>query len=152
LGVERNPTNIKGWQADGHINLGSALTLSATGEFDKGVSDNFPGSGFNTGTDINVYTVKLAYLVNPNLTLSVGYEDDEFTGLDPSVLTANPNGDSSYKWTTFGIGYGLSDSAKLTIQYQLSDISSEYQTLITPGGVGGRYTGGLLTTQLSIKF
>jgi len=35
------------------------------------------------------------------------------------------------------------------IQYQLSDVSNDYQ--ITPGG-GGRFTGGLLSTQLSIKF
>jgi len=153
LGVEHNPANIKGWTVDGHFDLSHKLKLSATGEFDKGNSDAFPGSGFNTGTDINTYTVKLTYLVNPNLTLSVGYEDDEFTGLDPSVATNLTtgiyDGSSSYKWTTFGIGYGLSDSAKLMIQYQLSDVSNEYQ--ITPGG-GGRFTGGLLTTQLSIKF
>jgi len=150
LGIERNPTNIKGWMADGHYNISHKLKLSATGEWDKGVSDNFPGSGFNTGTKINTYTVKLAYLVNPNLTLSIGYEDDEMTGLDPTVFAPGAtNLDSSYKWTTFGIGYGLSDTAKLMIQYQVSDISNEYQ--VTTGG-GGRYTGGLLTTQLSIKF
>jgi len=153
LGVEYNPSNIKGWTVDGHLDISHKLKLTASGEFDKGDSDNYPGSGFNTGTNINTYTVKLAYLVNPNLTLSVGYEDDEFTSLDPSVATNLTtgiyNGDSSYKWTTFGIGYGLSDTAKLMIQYQLSDVSNEYQ--ITPGG-GGRFTGGLLTTQLSIKF
>jgi hypothetical protein len=153
LGVQYNPSNIKGWTVDGHYKFTHKLTLSATGEFDKGDSDNYPGSGFNTGTTINTYTVKLAYLVNPNLTLSVGYEDDEFISLDPSVATnlgtGIYNGDASYKWTTFGIGYGLSDTAKLMIQYQLSDVTNEYQ--VTPGG-GGRFTGGLLTTQLSIKF
>jgi len=153
LGVLRNPSNIKGWTVDGHYNLTHKLKLSATGEFDKGDSDNYPSSGFNTGTDINTYTVKLSYLVNPNLTLSVGYEDDEFVSLDPSVATNLTsgiyNGDASYKWTTFGIGYGLSDTAKLMIQYQLSDVTNDYQ--VTPGG-GGRFTGGLLSTQLSIKF
>jgi len=153
LGVQRNPANIKGWMVGGHYDVSHKLVLSASGEFDKGDSDAFPGSGFNTGTDINTYMVKLTYMVNPNLTLSVGYEDDEFTGLDPSVATNLAtgvyDGSSSYKWTTFGIGYGLSENAKLKIQYQLSDVSNEYQ--VTPGG-GGRFTGGLLTTQLSIKF
>jgi predicted porin len=149
LGVDRNPTNIQGWLVDGHFDLSHKLVLSATGEFDKGVSDNYPGSGFNTGTTINKWGATLSYMVNPNLTLSVGYEDTEFIGLDPSVVTTSLNGDASYKWTTFGIGYGLSDTSKLLIQYQLSDISNEYQ--VTPGG-GGRYTGGLLSTQLSIKF
>jgi len=149
LGVERNPTNIKGWNVDGHYNLSHKLKLTATGEFDKGLSDNYPTSGFNTGTSINTYTVGLAYQVNTNLSLSVGYEDDEFIDLDPSVTTTSLNSDASYKWTTFGVGYGLSDTSKLSIQYQVSDISNEYQ--VTPGG-GGRFTGGLLTTQLSIKF
>lgn len=150
LGVMRNPTNLEGWQANGHLDISSKLILKATGEWDKGVSDNYPGTGFNTGTDINTYTVGLSYLINPNLTLNVGYEDDEFTGLDPSVFAPGAtNFDASYKWTTFGIGYGFSDSAKLMIQYQLSDVSNDYQ--VTPGG-GGRYTGGLLSTQLSIKF
>jgi len=149
LGVERNPTNIKGWMVDGHYNISDKLKLSAKGEFDKGLSDLYAGSGFNTGTTINMWSAKLSYNINTNLWLSVGYEDTEFTSLDPSVVTASLNGDASYKWTTFGIGYGLSDTSKLMIQYQLSDISNEYQ--VTPGG-GGRYTGGLLTTQLSIKF
>ena len=150
LGVMRNPANIKGFTVDGHYNISHKLKLSGTGEFDKGVSDNYPGSGFNSGSKVNAYTVKLSYLVNPNLTLSVGYEDDEFTGLDPAAFAAGAtNFDASYKWTTFGIGYGLSDTAKLMIQYQISDISNEYQ--VTAGG-GARFTGGLLTTQLSIKF
>ncbi len=149
LGVQRDPTNIKGWQVDGHYNLTHKLKLTASGEFDKGLSDAYPTSGFNTGSKINTYTVGLAYQVNPNLSLSVGYEDTEFISLDPSVVTTSLNTDASYKWTTFGIGYGLSDTAKLTIQYQVSDVSNEYQ--VTAGG-GGRFTGGLLTTQLSIKF
>jgi len=157
LGIMRNPTNIKGWQADGHFNFNKKLVLSATGEWDKGLKDDVNGAGavlyntgLNTSSNVNAYTVKLAYMVNPNLTLSVGYEDDEFTKLDPGAFApGSTNFDSSYKWTTFGVGYGLSDSAKLMIQYQVSDLSNEYQVT---GGGGGRFTGGLLTTQLSIKF
>ena len=151
LGVARNPTNIKGFMADGHYKISHKLDLSASGEWDKGAADGFGGSSFNTNSKVNTYTVKLSYLVNPNLTLSVGYEDTEFTGLDPAAFAAGTtNFDASYKWTTIGLGYGLSDTSKLLIQYQLSDISNEFQ--VTTGNGGNRFTGGLLTTQLSVKF
>jgi len=150
LGVLRDPTNIKGWDVKAHLDLSNALTIHAGGEFDKGNNDAFgPTTGFDTGTDINKWNVDLTWHVNTNLSLMVGYEDTEFKSLDPAVVATSLNGDASYKWTTFGIHYGLSDSAKLMIQYQLSDVSNDYQ--ITPGG-GGRFTGGLLSTQLSIKF
>ena len=153
LGVERNPTNIRGWQGDFHYNISHKLKFTASGEFDKGLSDAYgPTSGFDSGTEINSYIAGLSYQVNTNLSLSVSYEDTEFIGLDPNVVVISGNTDASYKWTTIGAAYGLSDTAKLMIQYQVSDISNEFQ-VNAGGGVGGaRYTGGLLTTQLSIKF
>lgn len=156
LGVQLNPTNIEGWQVAGHLNITHALILKATGEFDKGVSDNYGMTGFNTGTDINTYTVGLTYLFNPNLGLRLGWEDDEFTGLDPSVEgnSAGADTSASYKWATIGVDYGFSENTKWSIQYQISDVSNDYQ--VTPGGPGGiatgRFTGGFLTTQFSIKF
>ena len=152
LGVERNPTNIKGWTADAHYDLSKKLILSGGGEWDTGVNNAFgSNTGFDTGTDINKWRVGLTYKANSNLSLMVGYEDTEFTGLDPAVGILGSS--ASYKWTTFGVGYGLSDSAKLWIQYQISDISNDFQVLGTPGSSpDGRYTGGILTTQLSIKF
>jgi len=150
LGVERNPTNIKGWQGDFHYNLSKKLKFTATGEFDKGLSDVFgAASYYDSSTKINTYTAGLTYQVNPNLSLMASYEDTEFIGLDAAAWTVSGNNDASYKWTTIGAAYGLSDTAKLTIQYQMSDISNEFQ--VTAGG-GGRFTGGLLTTQLIIKF
>jgi len=150
LGIERNPTNIKGWTVAGHFDITPSWTLSANGEFDTGESDNFGATtGFDTGTDINMYNVSLAWHVNTNLNLMVGFEDTEFTGLDPAVTANATNSNASYKWTTFGVGYGLSDNSKLTLQYQVSDISNDYQAV---KGGAGRFTGGLLSGQLSIKF
>jgi len=151
LGIERNPTNIKGFNAGGHFDLSKTLTINAGGEWDTGLDSNFGGTtGFDTGTDINSWNVGLTWRLNRNLSLMLGYLDTEFTNLDGAVVANNPgNTSASYKWTTFGIGYGLSDSSKLTIQYQASDVSNDYQ--VVPGG-GGRFTGGLLSTQLSIKF
>ena len=151
LGILRNPSNIKGWQVGGHYDINNAWTLTASGEFDKGKDDAFgPTSGFNTGTKANKYSVGLTWHVNTNLNLMLGYQDTEFTDLDPAIIT-NPGAatNASYKWTTFGIGYGLSDTSKLLLQYQVSDVSNDFQAV---KGGGGRFTGGLLSGQLSIKF
>jgi len=150
LGILRNPTNIQGFTVSGHLDLTSAFTISAGGEFDKGVSNTFGATtGYDTGTKIQSWNVGLTYRMNSNLSVMLGYSDTQFTDLDPAVVATSLNGDATYKWTTLGIGYGLSDSAKLMLQYQLSDVTNDFQ--VTPGG-GGRFTGGLLSGQLSIKF
>jgi len=157
LGVERNPTNIEGWTVGGHLDLTHAWTLSANGEFDKGYNSSFGGTtGFDTGTNINKYKVGLTYRANTNLSFMVAYEDTEFQSLDAGFIGTffpnNTNNDASYKWTTFGMHYGLSENARLMIQYQVSDISNDISPASLGGAGNGRFTGGILSTQLSIKF
>jgi hypothetical protein len=150
LGVMHNPVNIKGFQVGGHLDLTHAVTLKASGEFDKGKDDKFGiTTGFDTNTKINKWAVDLGYKVNSNLSFNVGYEDTKFDNLvTPGGRLTNFNANEpDYAWTTFGINYGLSEAAKLTIQYQLSDVKNDYQ--VTDGGT---FKGGLLTTQLSVKF
>ncbi len=148
LGILRNPTNIKGFQVGGHLDLTNALTLSAMGEFDRGKSNTFAGTtGFNTNTKIEKFAVNLGYKLTGNAGLMFGYEDTQFknmTAIAPVALGGNPR----YRWTTFGVNYGLSDQARLTVQYQISDVRNEF---VLRNGVQ-RYRGGLLTTQLSVKF
>jgi len=162
LGVIYNPANIKGWQAGGYLHLTHALTLSAHGEWDKGRSqengfdngntDTFQTqSPFNRSTTINSYNVRLDFNVNPNLSVFGAWEDTKFTSLDEAndeFLANYPNGNPEYDWTTIGLGYGLSSNAKLNVQYQFSNVGNE--AFLYPGVT--RYTGGLLTTQLTIKF
>lgn len=157
LGVLRNPVNIKGTQVGASYDLSSALAIKAGGEFYKGL-DNGPGgnyarnTGFGEGTEINKFTVDVAYKLNPNFSLYAGYESNEFKDLFTVGNTINGKtltGTPTYRWTTFGVGYGLSDAAKLMIQYQISDVKNEYQV---GGTTATRFTGGLLSTQLSVKF
>jgi len=155
LGIIRNPTNIKGFQVGGHINLTDALNIEAMGEFDKGKSNGITGAptgfqattGLGTGSQVNKFSVGLGYKVNPNFDLMLGYEETTFKnvfGAGGVALAANPR----YRWTTLGLGYGLSDQAKLMVQYQISDVTNEF---VLRNGVT-RYNGGFLTTQLSVKF
>jgi hypothetical protein len=147
LGIIRNPANIRGFQVGGHFNFSDALKLEASGEFDKGKSSDFGATtGFNTDTNINKFSVGLGYKVNPNLDLSLGYENTEFRDL-AAIPGRSLLGNPRYTWTTFGLGYGLSDAARLTFQYQISDVKNEF--VLTNGA---RFQGGFLTTQLSLKF
>jgi len=140
IGIIRNPTNLKGETFGGDLSLSSKLVLKADYEHEQG-KDNTASSFIGTGNKLDKYDVSLGYKFSNALDLTVGYEDDKFTGAGLSST-----GDPHYKWTTFGIGYGLSDAAKLTLQYELSDINNEIVTSTA------RYKGGLLTSQLSIKF
>jgi hypothetical protein len=159
IGILHNPTNIKGETFGLNLNLTHSLVLHGDYEHDEGKDSGFElGSGFGSGTDLNKYDISLGYKLNSNLDLMVGYEDDKFSNMPTGAgqFTGLP-GDPEYKWTTFGISYGLSDAAKLTLQYQLSDVSNEF---VIPGAIlnnGGtpaytNYKGGLLTSQLTIKF
>lgn len=152
LGIVRNPSNIEGFNVGGHINIGENLTVKASGEFDKGHKDAFGlTSGFDKGTKINKYEVGVDYKLNPSLNLMLGYEWTEFKSLNLTGITGLAANDTpKYAWTTIGLGYGLSETSKLMISYQLSDIDHEFQ--LTPTAAGQKYKGGLLTTQLSLKF
>jgi len=57
------------------------------------------------------------------------------------------NGKPKERWYNIGLGYDLAENAKISFLWQISD----YDGKATPG-FGGRFTGNLLTTQLSIKF
>lgn len=151
LGVLRNPTNIRGVQVGGKLDISNALTLKAEGEFDKGKDDAFaPFTSFGEDTKINKFAIDLGYKVSQNFGVFLGYEETRFEDVVAPAGVAI-TGTPRYRWTTIGASYGLSEMAKLSIQYQISDIEHEYQ--VTGGAVnGGRFTGGFLTTQLTVKF
>jgi len=158
LGILQNPANIKGWQAGAYFDLTKALRFTATGEWDKGNENEANGgnvlnaSPFGTNTNIAAYMARLDLRVNANLSLFGSYEDDKFSSLatggwDGITLPAAGSANPEYGWTTFGLGYGLSSTAKFNIQYQFSNVGNEFLL-----GGPSRYTGGLLTSQLTVKF
>jgi hypothetical protein len=153
LGIIVNPGNIKGWQAGAYVDLSSALRLSANGEWDKGASDEAGGvyaSPFNSHTNIQQYGARLDFRVNPNFSLYGGWDDAKFTGL-AAMAAGGGAAREQMDWTTFGMNYGLSANAKFNLQYQFSNAGGD---LGVPVGTTtlGRFTGGILTSQLTIKF
>lgn len=127
----RNPQNIQGVTSTGWLNLSPKLSLK--GGYDHyEAKDKAAGyaasSGFGSGTKYDGYNVTLGYKLNTAFDVSVGYEDDKFSS--PFVGGAASALTPEYKWTTFGVGYGLSDAAKLTLQYELSDVSRDRKSVV----------------------
>jgi len=151
LAVVRNPGNIQGAKVGGNLDLTGALRLTASGEWDKGIKDNANNPYFNSGTNLQQYMVNLGWQFNPNLSFNVGYEHNRIDG-------QNQFGGhwARYDWTSVGLAYGLSSAAKLTLQYEISDVSGNFldnpAAGIAGGGLGTDYRGGFLTSQLSVKF
>ena len=75
--------------------------------------------------------------------------DTDFKNLAPAFNLAGTT--PTYRFATLGVGYGLSERAKLNVSYTYTDVKGESFEPTGPDYLG-RYKGGLLTTQLTVKF
>ena len=151
LGILRNPANIRGFQYGGSLNISDLLVLSGTGETSTGLSGGNGLAGaqpFDGDTKMNAFGVRLDYKFSPNVSLYGSFEETRFSNLTAGY----DQGDTSkYRFATVGVGYGLSERAKLNVAYQYTDVNNEAFLNVADNG-NGRNRGGLLTTQLTIKF
>ena len=159
LGILRNPGNIRGFRFGGSYNISDVIVLSGSGEIDTGLR---PSTGiytaganqspFDGDSEINNYAVRLDYKVNPNFAIYGSYENTRFSDLNLAGVANGYNGGTAkYRYSTLGLGYGLSETAKINLSYQVSDVRNE-AFIADSVFSGGRYQGGLLTTQLTVKF
>lgn len=142
LGVAWNPTNIEGFHVGAHINVTPEFRLSASGEFYKG-STSSVGNWLTEDDNLNSFVAQIDYKLNQNWSLMASYED--------VVLDADAIGvpDITQRWFTFGLGYNMGANAKWSIMYQTSDLKN---LSLLSNNFNDRYRGGLLSTQVSIKF
>jgi hypothetical protein len=166
LGIIQNPGNIHGWQGGGTLDLSKAIRITAEGEWDKGYgstgdSDSSAGlatSPFQSNTNIRQLTARLDLRINPNFSLYGSFQDVTFDHLVGGAAggtaflgDTSPNAglmsNAQIDWTTIGLGYGLSPTAKFSLAYQFSNGDT------SGNNVGGaKVNGGILTSQLTIKF
>jgi len=139
MGVIWNPTDIQGLMVKGHLDVSNAFKIWAAGQFYEGISAARQDDKYTTGT------FGLNFNVSDNWSLMAQYDTVNFNknvGVDPTE-----------NWFTFGANYKLGSKTNLLVRYQISDLKN---TLSLPYNITGltanRYTGGLLSTQLSIKF
>ena len=150
LGVLRNPANIRGFQYGGSFNINNLLVLSGSGETSTGLDQNgqITGQPFDGDSKMNSYAVRLDYKFSPNVSLYGSFEETRLSGL----TGVYDQGDTTkYRFATVGVGYGLSERAKLNVAYQYLDTANDAFNLAAQGN-DGRNRGGLLTTQLTVKF
>jgi predicted porin len=148
IGTWWNPTDVKGFHVGGHINLSEQLTFNAKAEFLTGLGKryNVPGFGNNieglrTGDRFDSYSFGLDYKIAEGWNAMLGAE---FVDFKIDGVNAKPR----QRWYNIGFGYSLSDAAKLSLLWQISDADDKNT------GLWGnqRFTGNLITTQLSVKF
>jgi hypothetical protein len=142
LGTWWNPTDIKGYGAAAHINLSDDFRLYGGAEMYEGLGG--PNSTLVSTDEFNRYTAGLGYKVNDNWHLGLGWESLEvksasFGGLKPREV-----------WYNVGLDYNLGANSSLSFLWQISDFDGK-GTGFAPGGFD-RQTGGLITTQLSVRF
>lgn len=152
IGMWWNPTDIKGFGAGAHLNLSDTITLKGMGQFYQGTGK--VAGGLSTSDKINRFTADLGFKLNDAWTASVGGEWVEWNLKNRTGFTG---GKPLERWYNLGLGYHLSDSAKLNIMWQVSDYDAKgvnsFNLFPTSGSASGaRATGSLITTQLSVKF
>jgi hypothetical protein len=142
-GATWNPVDIQGFHVDGWLKLSNNLSLMASGAFMSGRdTDN---SALTEDDSITNLRVSLDYMLSANSGLYASWENTKWefdgSGQEPTQT-----------WFTVGFNFGLSDKAKLKLWWQVSDMDSD-------GGTSGfaffgqnRARGGLIGTQLSVKF
>lgn len=142
IGMWWNPSDIKGFNAKAHFDVSENMSLWASGQWYSGLG-KAGASGMGTADKVNSLKVGLDYKVNESWNAMLGFENVEWNLGTLGAL----NGKPKERWYNIGLGYGMSENAKLSLLWQISD----YDGKATPG-FAGRFTGNLLTTQLSIKF
>ncbi|MES1227693.1 MAG: porin, partial [Armatimonadota bacterium] len=153
FGTYWNPRNFEGWNVNASFNPTTDVEVYGKGEFVKGLgAAGFFASPLNTTNDkIDSFLVGVNFKMNV-FDVGLSYEDVKFQ------TAANPV-DTRQKWYTLGVGYSMSPNSKLSIKYIYSDANFGGMVTNVPGNGGGTapsqdgiFRGGLLATQLSIKF
>jgi len=160
IGIWWNPTDIEGPAANIHLNLSQSVKFTVAGEWDQGTGTNFnlpaslgggASSGLTSSDTLQHYTAELGFRLNDAWNLTLGTELVYWHLPMAGVTDVNP----TEQWYNVGLGYNLSDAAKLSFLYQYSNYDSKNYPGFAPfsNQIGGsKYTGSLLTTQLSVKF
>lgn len=128
-----NPTNIKGFGGRANYDLSDSVMLWGSYESYE------PEDG--VGVDVTSMKAGLGYKLGSASTFNFGYERVEwdFAGSNPFVT-----------WFNVGFGHNLGGNSTFNILWQISDFDGK-GSMGTPFETGTA-KGGLITTQLSVKF
>lgn len=153
IGTWWNPTDIKGFHVKAHFDVNDNLTLSGSGQWVSGLGKTYspfkgaaPVAGLRTNDRIDAYKINLDYKMDSGWNWMLGAELVDFK-------PAGAADRATQRWYTIGLGYNLSENAMLRMMWQISDADARTTGLwASPVSGNGRFTGNLITTQLTIKF
>jgi len=159
IGTFWNPTDIKGFMANAHFDLTNDIRLTGKVESYTGIDDEAGFGGTNAflseDDEIMRYVFGLEYKLATNYDLALGVEEVRMNFDDAGNLGGFGNDKVIQRWYNIGFGWSISDNAKLKFLWQVSDYKAlEANPAVQPfgGAFGAAARGGLITTQLSVKF
>jgi hypothetical protein len=148
LGTQYNPTNIEGFGGGVWFRFNDRVKLTAGMASFDGAEDTFGLFGLPLTTDDTVtsFHVGLDFALNQAWDLKFGYENVDWK--------FDADTDPNMRWYTIGLSHDLSDAAKFSIMYLMSDV--DFNGSIAGGSLdpfgAGLYKGGALSSQLSFRF
>ncbi|MBS1717687.1 MAG: S-layer homology domain-containing protein [Armatimonadetes bacterium] len=152
IGIWYNPTDIKGGYGSFTYDMNSTMKFNVSGGIYTGTGKD--ASGLSTSDKLDHFNIGVDYKFAPTNTLSLGYEEVDWD-LKDRASSDFTGGKPKERWYNIGLGFDLSDSAKLSFLWQISDYDSKGVAAFNPFAGSAFYTtakGGLITTQLSVKF
>jgi hypothetical protein len=162
IGIWWNPTDIQGVYGGLYVNPTQNLTLGGNFGFYRGLGKTLtpltpgvlPYQGTLSGDQINTFSVGLGYNFNPNFSMDLGYEWVEYR-FDTARFFGFAIGKPREQWFNVGFSYNMNDNAMLRFMWQFSDYTGDgvaEWTLFGPNGFNTIGRGGLISTQLSVRF
>jgi hypothetical protein len=165
IGIWWNPTDIQGPWVSAHVKLTDQLSLKASGEWYQGTNTSFNlyngtgSTGLSNNDTVADYKAELGFKLNEAWDFTAGFEYVDWHMADRTG-SGGPAGANPYEsWYNFGLGYNLSDQARLSLMYQYSAYDGRGYAggQFTPfagilGGQTDKLMGSLITTQLTVKF
>jgi hypothetical protein len=161
IGIWWNPTDIEGFEFGGHAAINPKLSVNGSAEFYTGTNNGALDGvtvdklGFNSNDKVNRYVVGLDYKCSSSWLFSLGYEWVEWN-LKSRTTPSFVGGKPTESWINLGLDYSMTSQTKLSVLWQVSSYNSKgvagFGPFANGNGDSDRASGGLLTTQLSMKF
>ncbi len=154
VGVWWNPTDIKGFTADAHFDVNDTTRLTASGQFYSALGNSVNGltDPLSTSDKWQSLVIGLSHRLGAANTVELGVEDVTLSGFPLN----NGGGNPSERWYNIGFSHKISDKSMFRMLWQISDFDGKGQFATDPfsnnPGTFTTHKGGLLTTQLTVKF
>jgi len=158
IGIWTNPTDVEGFSVGGWFNLSDRTSISANIEMLKGRDTNLGGSaGLGEDDEVNSYKIRIEHKINDQWSAMLGGEFVEWdvANRGPSSTPDFVGGSPRERWYDLGFKFKFNENSWWSFVWQISDYDSKGVFGFNPfASMSGesRATGGVITSQLSIKY